>query len=161
MKTTNVNAANAAQGQLFIVGQNFAGNRSAKFQGFAHTAPQFICDFVDAEIIAEYKAWLKKVYEDNYYTIVSVTKSRTNKNGKSFLSWEIVKVIDQSALDVAGEFMDRFSDQLIALIKDDNNTPKRRKSIYRELKLTINGNIKAGIRNGKYADLSNAWLANV
>lgn len=158
MNTAKTNAANAAQGQLFIVGQNFMQNRSAKFQGFAHTAPQFICDFVDAEIVAEYKAWLKEVSKDNYYTIVSVTKSRTNKHGKAFLSWKLVKVIDQKALDTAGEFMDKFADQLISLIEEDKEV---KQSTYRALKLTINRNIKAGIRNGKYANLSNAWLANV
>ena len=133
-------------------------NRSAKFQGFAHTAPQFICEFVDAEIVAEYKEWLKQVSRENYYTIVKVTKSQTNKHGVAMLSWELIKVIDQSALDVAGDFMDRFSDQLISLIEEDKNV---KHSSYRALKLTINRNIKAGIRNGKYADLNNAWLATV
>ena len=158
MNTAKTNAANAAQGQLFIVGQNFMQNRSAKFQGFAHTAPQFICDFVDPAVIAEYKEWLQEVSKENYYTIVRVTKSQTSKHGTATLTWELIKVIDQSALNVAGNFMDKFSDQLISLIEEDKEV---KHSTYRALKLTINRNIKAGIRNGKYADLSNAWLANV
>jgi hypothetical protein len=110
-------------GQFFFVGENFGQNRSAKFRGFAHTAPQHISGFVDKQEIAEYKAWVKQVSRDNYYTIIEVTKGSTDKNGEAYLCYRVVKEVNQELPDQVAEFMDKHAESIIAIY----NLPKGHK----------------------------------